>query len=129
MKYTLKIIGLSVLLLVLWLFNSYQQGDFQSTDREKKKESMAQMDPRFPALPQTEFSSKKDQLEIDLEEYEKTVNAVNDTIREQINVQNYILDDNQIQLRPIYDTPRYTEDKNNEMINPPPLPKILNAVG
>jgi len=126
MKMTSKIVGLSLLLLFLWLYNSYQQGDFQNTS---SKETMAHMDARFVALPEMEFGDKKEQLQFDLEEYEKTVNAMNDTIRDRIEVQNYILDDNQVELRPIYDDPRYTEEENHERINPPPVPKMLNPIG
>ena len=131
MKLTPRIIGLSLLLLFLWLFNSYRYGDFQSVH---SKESMAQMDARFPDMPQTEYNDKTEQLEIDLEKYEQTVNAVNDTIRERIRVQQHILDDTQIKLRPEYDTPRFAEDSNHssdnasynafrEQTNPPPIPK------
>jgi len=125
--------GLLLLLLFLWLYNSYQQGDFQTTT---PKESMAQMDPRFPVLPHSEFSDKQNQLEIDLEQYEQTVNAINDTIRERIHAQEYVLDDTQVQLRPIYDTPRNDKESNHtssnthhEQINPPPVPKLPNAIG
>jgi hypothetical protein len=139
MKYTLRIWGLTILLLFLWLFNSYQHGDFQ-TQPTTQKESMEVLLPSvFHPLPQTEYSDKKDQLEIDLEKYEQTVNAANDTIRERIQAQQYILDDAQVQLRPIYDTPRFDEESNHtsssnsntnrEPTNPPPVPKMPNAFG
>jgi hypothetical protein len=126
MKLTPKIWGLTFLLLFLWLYNSYQQGDFQNTS---PKETMSHMDSRFLDLPVMEFSDKKDQLQFDLEEYEQTVNAMNDTIRDRIEIQNHILDDTQIKLRPTYDEPRYTEQENHERINPPPVPKMVNSIG
>jgi hypothetical protein len=143
MKYTLRIWGLTFLLLFLWLFNSYQQGDFQ-TQPITQKESMEVLMPTvFPPLPQTEYSDKKQQLEIDLEKYEKTVNAVNDTIRERIQTQQSLINDAQVQLRPTYDTPRFDEDSNHtsssnananakinrEPTNPPPVPKKPNVPG
>jgi hypothetical protein len=142
MKYTLRIWGLTFLLLFLWLFNSYQQGDFQTQTQSKtQKESMEVLMPSvFPPLPETEYSDKKQQLEIDLEKYEKTVNAVNDTIRERIQTQQSLINDAQVQLRPIYDTPRFDEDSNHtssnanaktnrEPTNPPPMPKKPNVPG
>lgn len=136
MKLTSKIIGLTLLLLFLWLYNSYQQGDFDNEptaplqpQTPTRKESMAQMDARFPALPQSEYSDKQTQLEIDLEQYEQTVHSANDIIRERIRLQEYVLDDTQVQLRPMYDTPRYTEVANQEQLNPPPVPKMPNAMG
>ena len=110
MKLTPKILGLSFLLLFLWLYNSYQQGDFQT------KESMAQMDARFVVLPEMEFTDKKEQQQIDLEEYEKTVNAIHETIRDRIEVQKHILDDTQVNLRPTYDQPRYAEGENHAWV-------------
>jgi hypothetical protein len=112
MKLTRKIIGLSILLFILWIFNSYRNGDFESVPQnptpKPSKETMAHMDARFQALPETEFSDKQQKLEIDLEQYEKTVNGINDTIRDRIQVQNHVLDDSQVQLRPTYDQPRRT---------------------
>jgi hypothetical protein len=111
MKITRKIIGLSILLFILWIFNSYRNGDFESIQNQNTKppkETMAHMDARFQALPETEYSEKQENLEIDLEQYEKTVNGINDTIRDRIQVQNHILDDSQVQLRPTYDQPRRT---------------------
>ena len=121
MKLTRKIIGLTLLLIVLWLFNSYRNGDFNTA------ESMAQMDARFPSNPETEYSDKKNELEIDLEKYEKTVNQANDTIRQRIQVQNHILDDTQVRLRPTYDEPRTSQSNNREPTNPPPVAKLPNA--
>lgn len=113
MKITRKIIGLSILLFSLWIFNSYRNGDFESIPQTRQttkppKETMAHMDARFQALPEAEYSDKQQNLEIDLEQYEKTVNGINDTIRDRIQVQNHILDDSQVQLRPTYDEPRRT---------------------
>lgn len=118
MKITAKIIGLSILLFVLWIFNSYRNGDFTT-------ESMAQMDARFPKLPETEFTGKQTPLEIDLEQYEKTVNGIHDTIRDRIQIQNHIFDNSQVELRPKYDTPRFTDQSHHERINPAPIPKII----
>ena len=116
-----RILLLTILLFVLWIFNSYQHGDFQNT------ESMAQMDPRVNALPYAEFSEKREQFEIDLEEYSKTVNSNNELIQDRIEQQQYLLDeDSQVQLRPIYDMPRNSNSDNNERNNPPPVPKLPN---
>ena len=124
MKGTGRIVGLTILLLFLWLFNSYYNGDFQQTIPE----TMAQMDARFAPYPESELSEKQMDFEKDLEKYEQTVNAIHDTIRERINTQETILDDTQVQLRPTYDTPRYTDVQHREMANAPPVPKIPNAM-
>jgi hypothetical protein len=89
---------------------------------------MAQMDARFAPYPESELSEKQMDFEKDLEKYEQTVNAIHDTIRERINTQETILDDTQVQLRPTYDTPRYTDVQHREMANAPPVPKIPNAM-
>lgn len=126
MKNKIKIYGLTILLLVLWLYNSYLLGDFEDNS---VKESMKQMDARFPALPETEFNDKKEQLEIDLEEYEKTVNSMSDVIRDRIEIQKNMLEDNQNFLRPAYEEPRHTNNDNHEIMNPPPVPKKLHSIG
>ena len=116
-----RILLLTILLFVLWIFNSYRHGDFQNT------ESMAQMDPRVNALPYAEFSEKQEQFEIDLEEYSKTVNSNNELIRDRIEQQQELLDeDSQIQLRPVYDIPRNSDNQFRELNNPLPVPKLPN---
>jgi hypothetical protein len=116
-----RILLLTILLFVLWIFNSYRHGDFQNT------ESMAQMDARVNALPHAEFSEKKEQAEFDLEEYSKTVNSMNNIVQERIKHQINILDeDSQIQLRPVYDIPRNSDNQYHELNNPPPVPKLPN---
>ena len=116
-----RILLLSILLFVLWIFNSYQHGDFKNT------ESMAHMDARVNTLPHAEFSEKQEQFEIDLEEYSKTVNSNNELIRDRIEQQKNILDeDSQIQLRPTYDKPRNTDNQYHKLNNRPPVPKLPN---
>ncbi len=116
-----RILLLTILLFVLWIFNSYQYGDFQNT------ESMAHMDARVNALPHSEFSEKQEQIEIDLEEYSKTVNSNHELIRDRIEQQQHLLDDDsQVKLRPIYDIRRNYNSHNNELNNRPPVPKLPN---
>ena len=126
MKNTFRLWGLSLLLIVLWLYNSYKAGDF---DQPTQQEAMEQMEARFPALPEMEYSDKKDQLEFDLEEYEKTVDSIHTTIRDRLEIQSHILDDSQVALRPAYEEPRSTHAENHEVINPPPVPKMIHSMG
>jgi hypothetical protein len=74
------------------------------------------MESHFPPFPESVLNDKKNQVEVDLEQYEKTVNAIHDTIRERIEIQKHILDDHQVQLRPKYDTPRISEEEHKEVM-------------